>query len=78
MHLILQLISLLLKGLLACSGNSRELITKEIPLSGKPSAPVSIYYTVPEKADVGESITVTVSFKLLSDAETDSGISDKK
>jgi len=62
-------ISLLLTGFLACSGNSRELITKEIPLSGKPVAPVSISYTVPEKADVGESITVTVSFKLLSDAE---------
>ena len=62
-------ISLLLTGLLACTSNSRELITKEIPPSGKPVAPVTISYTVPEKAGVGESITVTVSFKLLSDAE---------
>lgn len=66
---VILLASLFSIGLIACSEKSSKLVSGEVPLSGKPTAPVSISYTVPEKADVGESITVTVKFKILSDAE---------
>ncbi|MCZ6688229.1 MAG: hypothetical protein O7H41_01295 [Planctomycetota bacterium] len=38
-------------------------------ISGKPTAPVNITYTVPDKADVGKAIDAVVSFKVLQAVE---------
>lgn len=61
-------VTLFLLGMIACSDKSSKVISSKLMQSGKPTAPISISYAVPEKADVGESITVTVEFKTLSDA----------
>lgn len=66
---VVLVISLFSIGLIACSEKSSKLISGETPLYGKPTAPVSISYTVPGMADVGQSVTVTVNFKILSDAD---------
>lgn len=59
---------LIFSGGIACSETSNKIISKELLQSGKPTAPISISYIVPAKANVGENITVTVEFKTLSDA----------
>lgn len=59
---------LIFSGGIACSETSSKIISKELPLSGKPTAPISISYTVPAKAAIGENVTVTVKFKTLSNA----------
>lgn len=61
--------SLIFSGLIACSDKSAKVISSEVSQSGKPTAPISISYTVPEKATVGENVTVKVEFRTLSDAD---------
>jgi len=62
-------VSLIFLWLIACSDKSAKVISSEVSQSGKPTAPISISYTVPEKTTVGENVTVIVEFRTLSDAE---------
>ena len=60
---------LLVSGTAACSKTSDQTTSGEVPEPNKPSAPISIAYTVPAKASVGETVEVTIKFSPLSDAE---------
>lgn len=60
---------LLFSGMAGCSKTSDQTTSGEIPEPNKPSAPISIAYTLPAKASVGETVEVTIEFSTLSDAE---------
>lgn len=61
--------SLIFTMLIACSDKSAKVISSEVLQSGKQTAPISISYTIPEKSNVDEKVTVSVEFRTLSDAD---------
>lgn len=61
--------SLIFLGLIACSDKSSKVTIGQLQQSGKPTPPISISYTIPSKAAVGENVRVTVDFKTLSDVD---------
>ena len=60
---------LVFSGTASCSKTSNQTISGKVPEPSKPSAPVSISYTVPAKAAVDESVEVTIKFNTRSDVE---------
>ena len=63
------LIGCLLFSWTGCSKTTGQTTRGEVPESNKPSAPISISYTVPAKASVGEAVEVTIEFSTRSYAE---------
>lgn len=49
------------------SADAVRILHKELSNSGKPTAPISISYTVPAKVAIGDNVEVTVTIKALSD-----------
>lgn len=58
---------LFFSGQNAYSADSVRIIHKELPRSGKSTAPISISYAVPAKVAIGDHVLVTVTIKALSD-----------
>ncbi len=67
--LTILILSLFLTFLTSCSSVHNKVTPTESKISGKPTAPVTISYTVPAKIAAGESINITVQVNILSDAE---------
>lgn len=64
---LLAVIFILLSGQNIFAADAVRVLHKELPLSGKPSAPISISYSVPANVATGDNVQVTVTIKALSD-----------
>lgn len=53
----------------AFAGESGLTIGKKAFSKGKPSAPVAISYSIPEKNSIGDSIPVSITIQILSDVD---------
>jgi hypothetical protein len=67
---ILMMVSLiLLSWQIAYATESSQIIKKELPRSGKATAPISVSYSVPANVAIGDNVHITVTVKALSDVD---------
>jgi hypothetical protein len=64
---LLAVMLMLLSGQTIFAADAVLMLHKELPRSGKTTAPISISYSVPAHVAVGDAVQVTVTIKALSD-----------
>jgi len=67
--LIACLTVMILMGLAGCSNKMNDVIIGEFSWRGKPTAPITVLYTVPAKTVIGESAEVILEFRTLVDVD---------